>query len=83
MATIAAILSAGAPLASDQGRLARKPAAPSRVSSWGRVLLEALVESRMRAARRELRLRQLMVDETGLILGGMRERRAMLPFAAN
>ena len=75
MATIAA---ANFP-ASAQGRPARKPAAPS----WGRGLLEALVESRMRAARRELRLRQLMVDETGLILGDKRERRALLPFATN
>lgn len=76
---LAAKFSAGDPLLSDQGRLARKPASPS----WGRVLVEALVESRMRAARRELRLRRLMVDETGPVLGDQRDRRAMLPFATN
>lgn len=76
---IAANFTAGDPRASDQRRSARKPASPS----WGRALLDALVESRMRAAKRELRFRQLMVDETGLVLGDQRDRRAVLPFATN
>ncbi len=42
--------------------------------------LQAISESRMRAARRELHARGHLVNETALVLGDVRSRTAARPF---